>query len=729
MHETPELSVIAPCLNEAHNLPELVERLQKAFSKEHIKGEIVLVNDGSQDNTGPVIDALASQYPNLKPCHHEKNQGVVAAWKTGLTASHGEYICLIDADLQYLPEDVRRLYREIKYTHADMVQGYRSSIGLLRDSQLLLSKGFNFILNTAFGMHQKDNKSGFVLCRREVLDDVLRFRYKYHYFQSFITVAAKTKGYSIREIETLFQSRLLGKSFMSRFPVKVVFFCIHDVIKAFFEYRIFYKPENVLEDFLSRNQPSKYVETLPGWRKWFFSLFTATMPIHHWMISWQAAQYYYELKRSQWLSQLQIKELTNIKLRKLIHHAYHHVAYYREKFDELGIKPSDIQSVDDLQKIPFLTKNDVRENLYFNMLSDNHDNEKILRITTSGSTGEPFVCYADKHQLELRWAATQRSMEWTGYRFGDRQARLWHQTIAMSRSQIIRERIDAWFNRRMFIPVFEMSDRNIENTFRKLRSFKPILIDGYAEVFNFLAYYIKNHKIIPVKPKGIVSSAQMLPEPSRRIIEGAFECGVFDKYGSREFSGIAYECEAHDGHHIVSECYVVEILKNGKPVAPGEMGEVVITDLNNYCLPFIRYRLGDLAVAMDNTTQCRCGRGLPRIGNIEGRVQAIIIGSNGEYIPSAFFGHFFKDYDYLMRQYQVIQDEPGKILLKIVKGPRFAEEPFAEILKILHRTLGEETEIKVEFVDKVAMVRTGKQHGSISKLNIDFQKLGDSAPR
>jgi phenylacetate-CoA ligase len=729
MHETPELSVIAPCLNEAHNLPELVERLQKAFSKEHIKGEIVLVNDGSQDNTGPVITALASQYPNLKPCHHEKNQGVVAAWKTGLTASHGEYICLIDADLQYLPEDVRRLYREIKYTHADMVQGYRSSIGLLRDSQLLLSKGFNFILNTAFGMHQKDNKSGFVLCRREVLDDVLRFRYKYHYFQSFITVAAKTKGYSIREIETLFQSRLLGKSFMSRFPVKVVFFCIHDVIKAFFEYRIFYKPENVLEDFLSRNMPSKYVETLPGWRKWFFNLFTATMPIHHWMISWQAAQYYYELKRSQWLSQLQIKELTNIKLRKLIHHAYHHVAYYREKFDELGITPSDIQSVDDLQKIPFLTKNDVRENLYFNMLSDNHDNEKILRITTSGSTGEPFVCYADKHQLELRWAATQRSMEWTGYRFGDRQARLWHQTIAMSRSQIIRERIDAWFNRRMFIPVFEMSDRNIENTFRKLRSFKPILIDGYAEVFNFLAYYIKNHKIIPVKPKGIVSSAQMLPEPSRRIIEGAFECGVFDKFGSREFSGIAYECEAHDGHHIVSECYVVEILKNGKPVAPGEMGEVVITDLNNYCLPFIRYRLGDLAVAMDNTIQCRCGRGLPRIGNIEGRVQAIIIGSNGEYIPSAFFGHFFKDYDYLMRQYQVIQDEPGKILLKIVKGPRFAEEPFAEILKILHRTLGEETEIKVEFVDKVAMVRTGKQHGSISKLNIDFQKLGDSAPR
>jgi phenylacetate-CoA ligase len=251
-----------------------------------------------------------------------------------------------------------------------------------------------------------------------------------------------------------------------------------------------------------------------------------------------------------------------------------------------------------------------------------------------------------------------------------------------------------------------------------------VLIDGYAEAFNFLASYIKTHKIPPVNPKGIISSAQMLPDPNRRIIEDAFQCRVFDKYGSREFSGIAYECEAHEGHHIVSECYLVELLKNGKPVAPGETGEVVITDLNNYCLPFIRYRLGDLAVAMDNATRCRCGRGLPLIGNIEGRVQAIIIGSNGKYVPGAFFDHYFKDYDYLMRQYQVIQTEPTKILFKVVKGPRFADEPFNEILTMLHNKLGEQTEIKVEFVDKVAMVRTGKQQGAISKLNVDFQKLG-----
>src|SRR6185295_20378238 len=121
---------------------------------------------------------------------------------------------------------------------------------------------------------------------------------------------------------------------------------------------------------------------------------------------------------------------------------------------------------------------------------------------------------------------------------------------------------------------------------------------------------------------------------SRQIIESNFQCGVFDKYGSREFSGIAYECEAHEGHHIVAENYIVEILKDGVPAEPGELGEVVITDLNNFCMPLIRYRVGDLAVAMDNTKTCPCGRGLPRIGRIEGRTQAIIFGPNGLFMPS-----------------------------------------------------------------------------------------------
>jgi phenylacetate-CoA ligase len=399
------------------------------------------------------------------------------------------------------------------------------------------------------------------------------------------------------------------------------------------------------------------------------------------------------------------------------------VAYYRDLFDRLGLTPADIRTIEDLQKLPLLDKNMVRAHLYFDLLSDNHTKRKMLKITTSGSTGEPFVCYAEKHQLEMRWAATLRAMEWTGYRFGDRQARLWHQTIGMTLGQVIRERLDAILNRRIFIPAYEMSDNNLPRSMDRLRKFRPALIDGYAESFNFLAHYIKQHGLPGVTPKGIISSAQALPDQSRAAIEATFRCGVFDKYGSREFSGIAYESEGHDGHLVVAENYIVEILKDGRPAAPGELGEVVVTDLNNRCMPFIRYRIGDLAVAMDNSVPSSCGRGLPRIGRIEGRTQAIIIGASGNYLPGTFFMHYFKDFDYVVRQFQIIQERLGHMTLKIVKADRFNDQLFGQILDGLRRYVGAGMEIMVEFVDSIPLARTGKHHATISRLNLDFQKL------
>ena len=157
------------------------------------------------------------------------------------------------------------------------------------------------------------------------------------------------------------------------------------------------------------------------------------------------------------------------------------------------------------------------------------------------------------------------------------------------------------------------------------------------------------------------------------------------------------------------------------PAKPGETGEVVITDLNNFCMPLIRYRVGDLAVAIDASRVCACGRGLPRLGEIEGRVQAIIVGRNGTYIPGSLFGHLFKDYDHVIRQYQVVQESVGRITLRVIKAPRFNDVSFQEILDLLRSYLGQDTVIDVEFTDRIEMVRTGKHQASISRLNIDFQ--------
>lgn len=724
MNKQIDLSVIIPCYNEAGNISELVSRLQLVFQRRKINGEIVFINDHSNDQTGALIDGFAASDPSIIACHHFTNRGIEAGWTTGLTASHGTFVCLMDGDLQNMPEDVWRLYREILTYRTDIVQGYRSSIGRVRNSRYFLSVGLNLLLNVLFGMNARDNKSGFVLCHREALEEILRHKFHYHHFQTFITVAAKHKGFAIREIETLFQSRLVGKSFMPSFPVKVILQALGDALKALFEYRILQCHQSVLAEYLASKPVHPKQQTMKGIRRLWFDLYARTMPIHGWLISSAVKTYYDELNRSQWLSPEQITELQQKKLQRLIHQAYYHVSYYRELFDELGLKPTDIRRIEDLQKLPLLNKKTIRERLHFDLLSDNHDKRKVLRISTSGSTGEPFVCYVDKFQLEMRWAATLRSQEWTGYRFGDRCARLWHQTIGMDRSQIVREKIDAWMTRRIFVPAFEMSDDNLNRYINKIRAYRPILIDGYAESFNFLAHYVKRKGFKGFHPQGIISSAQVLPEESRAIIEEEFQCGVFDKYGSREFSGIAYESDGHDGHLVVAENYIVEILKDGRPALPGELGEVIITDLNNFCMPFIRYRVGDLAVAMDNSIPSPCGRGLPRIGRIEGRAQAIVKGSNGKYIPGSLFGHLLKDYDHIISQYQIVQTELGAITFKIVKAPRYTEEGCTEIIRQLRHFLGDDMRIKTELVDLIPLGRTGKRQSVISHLGLDFQTIG-----
>jgi len=728
--DTIEISVVAPCFNEMENAKALTERLLHLYAKRGLTGEVVLVNDGSRDETGRVIDELAQRYPNVVAVHHPKNRGIAAAWQTGVEASHGRYVCLIDADLQYLPEEVWRLYREIEASRADMVQGFRSTIERLKDSRYLYSKALNVLLNVSFGMNLQDNKSGFVIARRDTLADILQHRFKYYYFNTFIAVAAVSKGYSVKEVETLFKNRNLGVSYIQGFPLKLITRVFIDIFKAFFEYNILRATlTDVFENYVQTHKvDEKKIERYKGWRRLWFGAFFATMPLHKWKITRNARRYYELLNASQWYSPAEVRDLQETRLQHLVRHAYLHVPYYADLMQSQNLTPEDIKTLDDLQKLPLLTKAALRENLYFDLFADNHRKKEMLKIATSGSTGEPLVLYADRRQLEMRWASTFRSAEWTGWRFGDRQARLWHQTLGMSGTQVFREYMDAWFMRRLFIPAYEMSDDNIRELIEKLRRFKPTLIDGYAEIFNFLAHYARKNGIAGLQPKAIMTSAQIMPPQVREVIEREFKTHVFDKYGSREFSGIAYECDHHQGHHIMAESYIVEILKDGRPAKPGELGEVVITDLNNYAVPLIRYRIGDLAVAMDPNEVCTCGRGLPRIGRIEGRAQAIVLCANGTWLPGTFFAHFFKDYDFAVRQYQIVQRVKNAIELKIVPESGYSQSTADEILAGLRKFMGADMGIEVQLVDNIPLVRTGKRTGVVSYLDYDFQRLADAGP-
>jgi phenylacetate-CoA ligase len=382
-----------------------------------------------------------------------------------------------------------------------------------------------------------------------------------------------------------------------------------------------------------------------------------------------------------------------------------------------------LNSTSDLTNLPYLEKDLLKENLYFDLFAENHDKRDMHKITTSGSTGTPLTIYADRFQLEVRFASTLRALEWTGWRFGDKQARLWHQKIGMSFSQIVKEKLDAFLLRRMFIPAFEISSGSIESMISRIEKFRPKLIDGYAESLNFLASYLKGRGGLSFEPIALMSSAQSLPDDSRKTIEEALGARVFDKYGSREFSGIAYQCAESRDYHVVSESYIVELLVGGRAAVPGEIGEVVVTDLNNYSVPLIRYRIGDLAKAVDNSSPCPCGRQQPRIGQIQGRTQAIVYCADDLWIPGTFFAHFFKDHSTVVSMFQIHQELKGEFTLRAVKAPGWTDSGMETVMQKLYEVIGQNTKVKIVFVDVIPLLATGKRSPVVSEVREDVQAL------
>ncbi len=317
-----DLSVVVPCFNEALNIPELSQRVLKMFDTGVLRGELVLVDDGSSDDTAQVIRQHSQLDPRVVGVFHRVNRGMAGAWRSGVNTARGAHVAIIDADLQYQPEDVLRLYRSLMDSSVDVVQGWRSSVGRERGARYNLSRGFNTILNTAFGMSLRDNKSGFVCCAREVIQDLLTYKGNYAYWQAFIMVAAHTKGYSYKEIEAVFEDRKQGQSFLEGRAYRASMRCLLDVGTALWEYRANAEPHDLARNFLKKEgaevdePPSRRAN--PG----RFRAYLNTLPRTHGITARNAARYYETLSATQWLSSGQLRELQDEKLRRLIRHVY-----------------------------------------------------------------------------------------------------------------------------------------------------------------------------------------------------------------------------------------------------------------------------------------------------------------------------------------------------------------------------------------------------------------------
>jgi len=257
------LSVLAPCYNEGPNIDLLVDRTLATFSAMNINGELILVDDGSADDTWPRIAARIDADPRVRGIQHSSNGGMEAAWHTGLAAAHAPLVCLIDADLQNRPEDIVRLFDAYAQANHDLIQGVRHAASTLTRHRLF-SLGLNRLLNAAFGTSLRDNKSGFILCRRDVLHAILDHRFSYNYFQSFIGVAACAHGYTVGEVDTVFEPRRAGCSFLPRFPILPSIRICLELLKFRFETCLMHRAHPIPgqchwtpADILSTTMPAK----------------------------------------------------------------------------------------------------------------------------------------------------------------------------------------------------------------------------------------------------------------------------------------------------------------------------------------------------------------------------------------------------------------------------------------------------------------------------------------
>ena len=432
--------------------------------------------------------------------------------------------------------------------------------------------------------------------------------------------------------------------------------------------------------------------------------------------------YYAELQQSQWLPAEEITELQNKKLRHLVEHAYAHVPYYRRIFKQRNVLPGDIKSVDDLPKLPLLTKDIIREN--FQDLTASNLTKNAMLNHTSGSTGQPLRYYITKDGISISWATGYRGWGWGGYAWGDKRATLgfWRDydsaATSASRNISLLKRIRFTLERNLPLSTLNMTEEVLESYVSQISAYNPKILRGYPSAISILAHYIEDHNVKTIQPKAVFTTAETLLPHQKRKIEEIFQCPTFNHYGCRDGAANAMECEEHSGLHIASEQCYIEVINPKERADPGGLGEIISTDLHNYAMPFIRYRTGDCGILSDK--KCPCGRGLPLLQSIEGRIINMVVHSDGSYLAGLpltdVFEHLEQQKNDTIRHYQVIQETKEYLVIKIVKGKNYRQENDQKIIAEMKKHLGEPVVVSLEYVDDIPTTQSGKRNYVISHI-------------
>jgi phenylacetate-coenzyme A ligase PaaK-like adenylate-forming protein len=413
-----------------------------------------------------------------------------------------------------------------------------------------------------------------------------------------------------------------------------------------------------------------------------------------------------EFERTQFLPPEELRRLQLERLRSLLFHAYEQCPFYRDRFERAGFAPGLVRSLDDLRALPPLEKADLQEHGP-DLIARNWPRADLIRNQTGGSTGAPVTFYLSGARKCSRGAATVRHNRWAGWEVGDKSAVIWGAPCDRPADGWRCRLRNALLREPMWLDAGCLTEQRMLEFDAALHRFRPRIIQAYARAVVLFARFLQATGRTAYRPHSIVTSAEMLEPSDRTLLEQVFGCPVFNRYGCREVSVVASECPAHSGLHVMAEGLYLEIETPNGPAASGEMGAVLVTDLLNGAMPLIRYRIGDLAAWADGP--CPCGRGLPRLERVAGRITDFLVGADGRLVSGVFLATYVVAQRPSLGQVQIRQERAGAVVYRIRPGRDFDPNADAEYLRNATRLhLGEGAACDWEAVDELPSELSGK---------------------
>lgn len=413
------------------------------------------------------------------------------------------------------------------------------------------------------------------------------------------------------------------------------------------------------------------------------------------------------LKESEWKSKEKIEKIQNWNIIKLIHHAYKTVPFYKRWYDESGVEISSINTIDDLPKLPILTKKLVKQH-QDKLLSDKFDKGSLKQQLTSGTTGTPLSIYQTQQSLNLQWAVFWRFRERFGMKVGDRHL-MFGARLPVSQNQ---QKPPYWrhdyFNNRVYLSTSHISEKTVLDIVDYLNSTHFDFFTGYPSAMVNLAKLMREKDLkLLNNPKVIFSASDALLKNHEEIISEVFGAPVTEFYGNVEFAGTMSKCE-HGRFHVDYEHCFVETQKVEDP----ESHEMILTGWGNEAMPFIRYKIGDYGVPGDS--ECDCGRKSNTFASIDGRTEDYVITPDGRKLIG--MNQVF-EYAENALKIQLLQKMKEEVIFRIVPGEHFSDEDKQALIREFRRRAGNEIEIKFELVNSIEKSPGGKFKAVISKID------------